>query len=305
MGNTIYASFNDASLAEKAAGALLDNGVKAEDLSLVRNQPTDTYAGDNGTWSAGSEVGMTPSTSGQDYTNKQLDTDLNPQGNAYTSTGNTGTWTGTSANNENEGVSYTGSVYGTDMAGTGSPTAFSASDTPAENVYDANNGYGDTSYRESDLNTDSYKRDKSDKTPGDYEKAAKEGISTTTGADAGAGAIKGAGWGLGVGILAGIASLIIPGVGLVLGGGALATAIGGAAATTGAGAIAGGVTGYLKDQGMDEEVATDYDKVVKNGGAMIAVTLPSGNVDEMTAREILNKYGAANVSQYASKGYMA
>ena len=39
-------------------------------------------------------------------------------------------------------------------------------------------------------------------------------------------------FGLAVGILAGIASIVIPGVGLVIGGGAAAAAIGGAAAAT-------------------------------------------------------------------------
>ena len=48
----------------------------------------------------------------------------------------------------------------------------------------------------------------------------------------------------------GIAALFVPGVGWVLGGGALASAIVGAAAATAAGAAAGGVYGYLKDQGL-------------------------------------------------------
>src|SRR5579885_2342276 len=76
-------------------------------------------------------------------------------------------------------------------------------------------------------------RDRSD--VDNTEKAAKEGISTTTGKDAASGAAKGAGIGLGVGILAGLASVFVPGVGLVLGAGALATAIGGAAGATAAG----------------------------------------------------------------------
>jgi hypothetical protein len=279
MGNTIYASFADASLAEKAAGALLDNGVRSEDISVVRNHTADTY----------NDVSIASSTSGQDYTNRDLDQNtVNTNPGQYTTTGSTGTWTGSSLAPENEGRSYTGSVYGTDVA-TGDATDIST----------LNTAYGDTAYRTENLN------DSNRNNEGDYEKAAKEGISTTTGADAGAGAIKGAGWGLGIGILAGIASLAVPGVGLVLGGGALAAAIGGAAATTGAGAIAGGVTGYLKDQGMDEHIAANYDNAIRSGGAMIAVTLPSGDIDEARAREILEKYGAGNVSQYASRGYVA
>src|SRR5580658_5007915 len=57
------------------------------------------------------------------------------------------------------------------------------------------------------------------------ERAAKVGLSTTTAEDAEAGASKGAGIGLGVGVLAGLAVLFIPGIGLVYGAGALATAI--------------------------------------------------------------------------------
>ena len=36
---TIYASFGDAALAEKAAGALMDFGVRAEDISLISKDP--------------------------------------------------------------------------------------------------------------------------------------------------------------------------------------------------------------------------------------------------------------------------
>lgn len=130
------------------------------------------------------------------------------------------------------------------------------------------------------------------------ERAAKVGISTTTGEDAGEGAAKGAGIGLGVGVLAGLASLFIPGVGLVLGGGALATAIGAAVGTTAAGAVAGGVTGYLKDQGIPEETARNYTTRLENGGAILELILPSGKVDQATGSEIVTKYGGADVNLY-------
>ena len=38
---TVYASFSDHDLAEKATGALLDHGVRAEDISLVASEVTD------------------------------------------------------------------------------------------------------------------------------------------------------------------------------------------------------------------------------------------------------------------------
>jgi hypothetical protein len=128
--------------------------------------------------------------------------------------------------------------------------------------------------------------------------AAKTGITTTTAADAGSGAAKGAGIGLGLGILGGLAALTIPGFGLVLGGGALASAIAAAGAATAAGAIAGGVTGYLKDQGLPQEVVTTYADHLRIGGSLVALTLPSGDVGIDRGQEIVRKYGGGNVNVY-------
>src|SRR5438270_11952405 len=38
MAETLYASFPDPALAEQAAGALLDRGVRSEDLSLIASE---------------------------------------------------------------------------------------------------------------------------------------------------------------------------------------------------------------------------------------------------------------------------
>src|SRR5439155_5300214 len=127
---------------------------------------------------------------------------------------------------------------------------------------------------------------------------AKHGISTTTPGDAGAGAIKGAEIGLALGVLATIASLILPGVGFVAGGGALATAIGGLVGTTAAGAIAGGAYGFLKDQGVPEQAAAEYHHAVQGGGAVIAIQIPSGNLDRAAAEQLIAKYGGSNVNSY-------
>ncbi len=124
---------------------------------------------------------------------------------------------------------------------------------------------------------------------------AESGITTTTGADAASGAAKGAGIGLGVGAVAALVSILVPGVGLVLGGGALATALAGAAATTAAGAIAGGMTGYLKDQGVDEETATRFSSHVERGGAIVSISVPSGDLDTATVQSIFAKYGENEV----------
>jgi hypothetical protein len=134
------------------------------------------------------------------------------------------------------------------------------------------------------------------------EKDAKQGITTTTAADAEAGAAKGAGIGAVIGILAGLASLIIPGFGLVTGGGALATALGTAAGTAVGGAVAGGIAGYLKDQGVPEDVALDFNNEVVRGGAMIAVLAPSGDADQAMIEGVLAKYAASHVGAYQTTG---
>ena len=203
----LYASFADASLAEKAAGALLDYGVRQEDLSLVAH---DDY-------------GKTRQT-----------------------------------------------TYGTSAAGV---------NTDSADMNPLDQGGPDSAANNSDL-------------------SAKHGLSTTTPEDAGEGAVKGTGIGLGVGILASLAALAIPGVGLVLGGGALASALGATALTAGAGAIAGGATGYLKEQGVPGEAAERYHGTVQSGGAMLSVNLPSGDVDQAMAQDILTKYGASDMSAY-------
>src|SRR6185295_4429140 len=86
------------------------------------------------------------------------------------------------------------------------------------------------------------------------------------------------------------ASLLIPGFGLVVGGGALATAVGGAAGATAAGAVAGGVTGYLKDQGVPDEIVSDYDRVLGSGGATLTVTGGDDDVDATEVRAVIEKY---------------
>ena len=134
----------------------------------------------------------------------------------------------------------------------------------------------------------------------DYHEVAanvNHGLTTTTGADAAVGAVKGAGIGLGVGVIATLASLAIPGFGIVTGGGALVTALISAAATTAGGAVAGGVGGYLQDQGVDERVAVDVEAALRHGSAVVIVKCPSGTVGESEIHEILAKYGGLTFSR--------
>lgn len=130
------------------------------------------------------------------------------------------------------------------------------------------------------------------------ESIAKRGITTTTGADAAAGAVKGTTVGLGIGVLGALAALFVPGLGLVIGGGALAAAVGAAAATTAAGAAAGGVAGYLRDQGMGEEATLRYSNAFDQGGAILSVNFPTGTLSPEEVEPYLVKYGAISVESH-------
>lgn len=131
---------------------------------------------------------------------------------------------------------------------------------------------------------------------GDFKKSAAaqavEGVSVTTSADAAVGAEKGSAVGLGVGALAALASLLIPGFGLVTGGSALVTALIGVAGATVGGAIAGGAAGYLQDQGVPHRIALDTEEALKNGSAVIAIHCPTGKLGEFEVMEIVSKYHA-------------
>lgn len=127
------------------------------------------------------------------------------------------------------------------------------------------------------------------------------GVTTTTSADAAVGAAKGAGFGLGVGALAALACLAVPGVGIVIGGGALATAIAAAAGATAAGAVAGGIHGFLYDQGIPGDEIDRYADAYQAGDTLLAVTVPSNGVDEWTVDQVLTKYNGRHISSYRTR----
>jgi hypothetical protein len=279
MANTIYAAFADPGLAEKAAGALLDHGARNEDISVLRSHDPDR---DKDHWYK------------HDSGHRAVAPDLdNTRGGAAGTSRVSGDPLG-----EPRMESTTGTEYGATNANLSETRGIDETRTA---------GYGTTGERVERTDYERTEREDRDNPAdeADVESTAKSGITTTTAGDAGSGAVKGAGVGLGVGALAALWALFVPGIGLVLGGGALAAALGGVAAATGAGAVAGGVTGYLKDQGVDDHVAEDYDRTVQSGGALLAISLPTGSLDEGKAREILDKYGATNVNSYATRGYMA
>jgi hypothetical protein len=341
MPETIYAAFADPSQAENAAGALLDHGVRAEDISLV---VSEEYQKRRGTPDDPELHYTTPQTiSGKDGRTSRLDpleNDLRPgpmhiQGGNITSSDTT--VTNASEVNVEDDLNPAQNDYPRTMSG----TTTELSSRPPDSKYDYNPDLDKRDYNrdyvadvdrenrkeaerdiarrqpenmtpeadagiipvtpQADTDIDRHDTNKTVTTNFDHERAAKGGITTTTPEDAADAAKKGVGIGLGVGALAAIAALTIPGFGVVLGGGALATALAGLAASAGAGAVAGGVVGYLKDQGVPAHDIPKYQQTYDGGGAILQVTLADG-VDRTRIQEVLDKYGAQQVNQY---GYAA
>lgn len=287
MKATIYASFKDVAMAEKATGALIDNGLAPEDVSLVANQAQERV--------------VEPAHVEYDETKLGYEDPVDPDFHEVT-----GTSYGHAIVNDmgypqtaNAPFSTPGNVgYGTTMAG-----GIEASDPLTHHLEGhraiEEDGPAPTIDNEPVVAQQTYtppviERDEVVDRP---QLSAKGGISTTTPADAGAGAVKGATIGLGVGIAAALAAVFLPGIGLIAGGGAMAAALAGAVGTTGAGAVAGGVFGYLKDQGVPEEALTVYREVYDSGGAVLAVNIPV-DFNRADIEAILAKYNAQNIELY-------
>lgn len=131
----------------------------------------------------------------------------------------------------------------------------------------------------------------------------REKLAHNTGANVAEGAVTGATTG-GViggiaGLLIGIGAIAIPGIGPLLIGGPIASALGltGAAASTVSGAItgalAGGLVGVLVGIGISEEDARIYEERIREGGILVAVPAQLGMEEEV--REILSENGADQI----------
>ncbi len=342
MPETVYAAFADATHAESAAGALLDHGVSAKDISLVLNEEAKKRVqGYEDAATLGSQPTIVSGAAGATGTFDPLGNDLRgalppiPGGNMFP--------VGETAE-VNADLNPAQNDY--PRTGSGSPTELSS--RPPNSKYDWNPDLDKKSYdadyerRDSEAGDDEIRlegdRDRARVDPAsftkendegiaadtganidpdlrhaaghvadvrdagyDAERAAKGGVTTTTIQDAAKGAAKGVGIGLGLGALAAVASIAIPGFGLILGGGALAAAVAGIAATAGAGAVAGGVVGYLVDQGVPADQIPHYQKAYEDGGAILSVSLGEG-IDRAKVEDVLQKYGGSNVQNF---GYAA
>ncbi len=115
------------------------------------------------------------------------------------------------------------------------------------------------------------------------------GTDTTHVDDAGAagtGATAGTIFGGGLGLLAGIGSLAIPGVGPVVAAGWLVATLTGAGVGAVVGGGAGGLVGSLTNHGVSEDDAHVYAEGVRRGGSLVTVQADEARVIE--AERILN-----------------
>ena len=78
----------------------------------------------------------------------------------------------------------------------------------------------------------------------------------------------------------------VPGLGLVTGGSALATALIGWADTT----AVGGVAGFMQDQGVPQRLALDTLAAVKSGTTVVTINCPTGRLCESEVIEVMSKY---------------
>ena len=104
---------------------------------------------------------------------------------------------------------------------------------------------------------------------------------------------KGLAFGGGLGAVAGgVSSLLIPGVGPLVIGGALATALAGA----GLGASVGGVMATLMKAGVDESDARLFESALRHGG--VVLTLKTDEDRARQAVEILDRHGALDMDKH-------
>lgn len=128
------------------------------------------------------------------------------------------------------------------------------------------------------------------------EKDASTGISTTTAADFSKGAVIGGTAGVGVGVLLGLATLFVPGVGIVAGAGALATAIAATATTGAAGALVGGIAGYMRDMGVEGEVPDEFERDYADDYIIVAVALRADGLASTEIANLADKYHATRTT---------
>ncbi len=118
----------------------------------------------------------------------------------------------------------------------------------------------------------------------EYLKKAKLAATST-----GTAAASAASFGGGIGLLAGLAYLVIPGVGPIIAGGALLTLLTG----LGIGAAGGGLIAAFKEMGIAHEQAPVYEEAVRRGAVMLAVNVDGARENDVLA--VMVRHGARNL----------
>ena len=117
-------------------------------------------------------------------------------------------------------------------------------------------------------------------------------VKTTSAPEAAsAGAITGGVIGGTLGLLAGIGTLAIPGLGPFIAAGPIMAALGG----TAAGAAAGGLVGALVGLGIPESEAKVYEERLKAGGYLVAVQVQNNEVADI-CRDIMKRNNLDDVT---------
>jgi hypothetical protein len=93
-----------------------------------------------------------------------------------------------------------------------------------------------------------------------------------------------------LGLLAGIGTLAIPGIGPLIAAGPLLATLSGVAA----GAAVGGISGALVGMGIPENEARGYEGRLRAGGVLVAVHTES-LAEQRAARDILDRVGAHDI----------
>ena len=131
------------------------------------------------------------------------------------------------------------------------------------------------------------------------EVAGGAGTTVQSESDVSAEGLKGAGTGAAIGgalgLVEGIASLTIPGLGPLIAAGPIAAALAG----VGIGAAAGGLIGALVQLGVPEEDAQYYAEAVRRGGTLITVHTDSDAVADC-AVEVMQRHGASDIEERAA-----
>jgi hypothetical protein len=281
MSNTLYATFATVDDAERAAGAIMDHGANAQDISFIVPERAHVDYPTPPAYELGAAPPGAGSASGFQSVERLL-----ASGEPYTY--------GESPGSLDEAVpvraGYHYDALGSQIMDNTATATYPTRLAVKEREVGMATIPGNTPLETMEHEARPHIVDMNRNMPN-----AASGISTTTGRDAAKGAAEGAGIGLGLGLLIGLVTIAIPGVGLVAGAGMLAAGL--AAATGVAGGIAGGVYGYLHDLGIPEDKARELDTHLATGGPVLSVTL-TGQLLETEIVQLLRKYNATSVESF-------